>query len=48
MVKLHEQGAYLVNGTDLIPDSAEALSEVRQVWIQHRQKQPKGQWHIGS
>ena len=29
MVKLHEQGAYLVNGTDLIPDSAEALSAVR-------------------
>ena len=29
MVKLHEQGAYLVNGTDLIPDSAEALSAVK-------------------
>ena len=29
MVKLHEQGAYLVNGTDLIPDSTEALSAVK-------------------
>ena len=29
MVKLHEQGAYLVNGTNLIPDSAEALSAVK-------------------
>ena len=29
MVKLHEQGAYLVNGTGLIPDSAEALSAVK-------------------
>ena len=29
MVKLHEQGAYLVNGSDLIPDSAEALSAVK-------------------
>ena len=29
MVKLHEQGAYLVNGTDLIPDSEEALSAVK-------------------
>ena len=29
MVKLHEQGAYLVNGTDLIPGSAEALSAVK-------------------
>mgnify|MGYP001807891043 FL=1 len=29
MVKLHEQGAYLVNGTDLIPDNAEALSAVK-------------------
>ena len=29
MVKLHEQGAYLVNGTELITDSAEALSAVK-------------------
>ena len=29
MVKLLEKGAYLVNGTDLIPDSPEALSTVK-------------------
>ena len=29
MVKLLEKGAYLVNGTDLIPDSPEALSKVK-------------------
>ncbi len=29
MIKLHEKGVYLVNGTDLIPDSAEALSAVQ-------------------
>ena len=28
MINLYEGGAYLVNGTELIPDSAEALREV--------------------
>ena len=28
MIKLYDGGAYLVNGTDLIPDSGDALTAV--------------------
>ena len=29
MIKLYDGGAYLVNGTELIPDGGDALAEVK-------------------
>lgn len=46
MVKLYDEGIYLVNGTEIVPESEAAKYRLLQEKQQIKKKQRKAQWPV--